>query len=159
LRSKPAAVEAALGDVEWVDAAEPQAFRRALIDTGLLEEMNRSNAAPKLKDGAMDLAALDRFGFAEREGRSYVAVMSGGGLRFVFVAIRVPVDSSKDAGGWSEARLHRLKDALAGLSKLGLRAAGKDRWGNTFAWTAVEGRSRWVVRYDPSADVVRVLMY
>lgn len=147
------------GKVSWVSAAEPQAMRRALIDTGLLEAINRSGAAPKRKDGAFDFAAFHRFAFGGSTDETTVAVMSQEGLRFLFTVRRVPVDASKDRDGWAKARLHRIESALAALAPYDLQPVGKDRWGDSFQWKGKKGRDRIAVWYVAEQDELRVLMY
>ncbi len=147
------------GAVEWVDAGEPQAMRRALIDTGLLEAINRASAAPERKDGGFDFGVFRRFALAQTAGRTSVAVMSQAGLRFLLVIERVPIDPSKDRDGWTKARLHRLESALAALSPYELQPVSKDRWGNSFEWKGRKGRDRLEVWYRPERDELRILMY
>jgi hypothetical protein len=145
--------------VAWVGSAEPQALRRALIESGLLEAINRSGAAPKRKDGGFDFAAFRRFAFAKSGNASWVAALSQEGLRFLLSVQRVPVDQTKDREGWSGARLHRLQSALAALAPYELQPLAKDRWGNSFQWKGKKGRDRIAVWFVPERDELRVLMY
>lgn len=160
LGATAAVVEQVLGRVEWLDAGTPQAYRRGLIDSGMLEALNVASAAPTTRDGRFDFSPFQRIGLAKKGDRAYVAVLSKTGLRFMFVVRAVPVDATKDpGGGWSKARLHRLKNALAELAPYRLREAGRDRWGNTFHWRGKKGRARLAVRYQPGDDRLEVLMY
>lgn len=160
LGASAAVVEKVLGKVEWLDAATPQAYRRGLIDSGMLEALNVASAAPTTKDGRFDFASFDRIGLAKKGDRAYVAILSEEGLRFMFVVRKVPVDTTKDPrGGWSKARLHRMKNALAELAPYHLREAGRDRWGNTFHWRGRKGRARLAVRYQPADDRLEMLLF
>ena len=147
------------GAVEWVDAGESQAMRKALIDSGLLAAINKSGAAPKRKDGSFDFSAFSRFGMARSGGARYVAVMAQDGLRFLLAVKKVPIDAAKDRDGWSEARLHRIKSALDELSPYDIKPTQRDRWGNSFQWKGKKGRDQIAVWFIPETDELRVLMY
>jgi hypothetical protein len=145
--------------VEWIDAGQSQAMRRALLDTGLLAAINRSGAAPKRKDGGFDFGAFSRFALAEAGAHRYVAVMAQGGLRFLLVVKKVPIDATKDRDGWNPARLHRIKSAITELSPYDLKPTQRDRWGNSFEWKGKKGRDQIAVWLVPESDELRVLMY
>ncbi len=140
-----------------VAMTQPQGFRRAVIDTELIAELNRYRWTPKRPDGGFDAAALarcwvgPRFVFAYDDKRR---------LRFALLRYSVPVDRRADPeGGWSAHRLQPLRRTVAALIRqLGLRPATRDRYGNVFGWTGGSPQIQSRLRYLPERDELRLLL-
>ncbi|MCC7386536.1 MAG: hypothetical protein IT384_32150 [Deltaproteobacteria bacterium] len=146
-------------EVEWIAADAPQALRRGLIATGLLETLNRFGLAPKDAGGRLDAGAFTVVVRAQRSGRRLTLALSGSKVRAMLLSLAVPVDASADPpGGWSPARLAPLRRALDELSPYRLEPLEKDARGNVFAWKGRRGGEEVRALYLPERDELRVLV-
>lgn len=146
-------------EVEWIAADAPQALRRGLIDTGLLETLNRFGLAPKDVTGRLDAGAFTVVVRAQKSGHHLTLALSGSRVRAMLLSLAVPVDASADPpGGWSPARLTPLRRALDDLSPYRLEPLEKDARGNVFAWKGRRGGDEVRALYSPERDELRVLV-
>lgn len=152
--------------VTRVQRHEPGALCRGLVDSGLLETLNHFGAAPLDGQSRLDPQAFQTVLTARIDGRRHTLAFRDAAtkssrprLEAALVRIPVPVDPEQDPpGGWSPKRLHRLRQALAGLAPCRLKPLDTDRHGNTFAWRGAHP-SGWKVYawYLPERDELRVL--
>lgn len=140
----------------WYRADQPQALRRALVDTTLLLHLNRFRAAPKKTDGTLDPDRLARLGVLDAGGRRYAFAFDDEGLTVALARIAVPVTKS-EGEGWSKDRFSRRAAALKALEKYRLKPIERDEYGNVFAWAGRAKAGRVFVRYVPADDELCVL--
>jgi hypothetical protein len=159
------------GHPELLEASEPQALTRGLLDNGLLETLNRFGFTPTLPGRGFDPSAFRAFLLLRRGDADLTLVFGGNGAasdpagrgrRLVLALLRlpVPVDPTQDpAGGWSPKRLRLLREALQALAPFALRGLEQDRYGNTFAWSGAHARLQDVrVWYRPERDELRLVL-
>ena len=135
---------------------QPQGFRVGLLQSRLLEELNRQRWAPRGTSGSFDPSAVQKLWVGADFVMAFDATER---LRFALLRYAVPVDTRRDGqGGWSPARLRRRAEWIARLTPLlNLRPSKRDRYGNVFAWRGTQGRAQVRVRYIPESDELRVL--
>lgn len=143
----------------WLDQTRDGALAEGLVRTALLETLNRFELAPRDATKALDAAAFREIATLERDGRRYALAFGdakgGRVLRYLLVRIPVPVDTADP----SPRRLRRLREALDELERTGfaLQPKSKDRYGNTFIWTAGGSKGSLRVIYLPESDELRAL--
>lgn len=160
LRAELSRVE---GTIEDIRAGDDQALSRMLLESRLLEIINRFGLAPRQADGRFDPSPFaEAIGVRRGDFEVWVTLPRAGSSasRYALFRIPVPVDAGADTdGGWSLQRLRRIKGALAALSACNLRPLHKDVRGNVFAW---EGKHplgwRLHVWYAPEEDELRLLL-
>ncbi len=140
---------------KWWRASDPQALAHALVDTRLLETLNRFDAAPK-REGALDKDALTRVGVLDQGSRHYTFLFAGDELTVALARIAVPVRPDKGEG-WSRDRLALRRAELDALKRYGLQPIHKDRYGNVFRWRGKAKGGRVFVEYRPERDELVVL--
>ncbi|MBN2496654.1 MAG: hypothetical protein JXR96_18840 [Deltaproteobacteria bacterium] len=148
--------------LERLAQAQPQALRKALVDTGLLEALNRLDLSPRRPDGALDPSPMAVLLRGEIEGLPAVLSFDArGALRIAQLALRVPVltpDREGPEHGWSAGRLAARKRALASLARFSLEPLEKDAYGNVFVWKGRAGRAELRAWYRPERDELRVVL-
>ncbi len=142
---------------QTIELAQPQGFRRALLDTGLLGELNRFRWSPKTRGGGFDHRSIPRFWVGSRFA---LAFDKDGKIRYALLRYPVPIDPSVDPnGGWSKARLapraRRVESLKAWLS---LVPKERDPYGNVFVWSGRSAAGQVRLRYAPTRDELLLLM-
>ena len=143
------------GEMVALDA--DKGFSRAMIESGLLAELNRYRWAPRTADGRFNPAMVRQVW----RGRDFAMAFDGGGrLRFAMFRYAVPVNPAADtAYGWSPTRLARRADWLRRLRPLlGLKPAVRDRYGNVFGWRGRAPGAQARLRYEPTSDSLWLVM-
>lgn len=140
---------------KWSSASERQALTRALVDSRLLETLNRFDAAPKT-GGALDEKALTRVGVLDQGGRRYTFLFAGQELSVMMARIAVPVIPDRGEG-WSKDRLSRRVTELEALKRYQLVPIHKDRYGNVFRWRGKARGGRVFVEHRPERDELVVV--
>ena len=151
------AARATWRDGQLVEIRQPQGFRRALLDSGLLGELNRYRWSPKTRKGAFDPLSVPRFWVGDRYA---LAFDDRGQIRYALLRYSVPVDGAVDPnGGWSPARLARRTRRVESLKAwLNLVPAERDRYGNVFVWAGRTKNAQARLRYVPARDELLLLM-
>lgn len=151
-------VQAALGaQAQAWPAQSPQALRRGLVDTGLLEELHRAGVQSKDHTPSLKPSSLGTFITARRDNIDYTVVLSASGrLSYLMAQVAVPLASSDP---FVKDRLQPRKQALASLKGYELVPATTDAYGNRRAWRGSAGPGRVWVRHVPDQDLLRVLLY
>jgi hypothetical protein len=146
LGSTRAEVERALVEsAAWLEASEPQAMRRGLIETGLLGALGKAGAIPKTSDGLFDGAAFKSFASGTREGRTFaIALGPDARVRAILVRVKVPVERGA------------IERVLAELGEL--EAVSRDRYGNAFEWVRRTKGGEIRAWYVPERDELIVLV-
>lgn len=139
-------------------AQAPQALRRGLVETGLLEALNRSGAGERGADGALDPEGFARFVTARGEGVAYTLAFSRGGeLRYLLARAAVRLGSSDP---FVAQRLAPLRAELDRLSRRHrLRAVERDEYGNRLQWAGRTRRGALWVRWVPESDELWLLVH
>lgn len=140
-----------------VSVNAPQGFSEGLLQSGLLEALNRYRWAPRTADRRFDADAFEKLWV----GPQWVmAFDQKGQLRFAFFRFSVPVDPRRDpTGGWSADRMWRKNEIVAQLrAQLSLQTMRRDKYGNVFQWQGRSGRRQARLRYEPAVDELRLLL-
>ncbi len=138
-------------------AKEPQGLRRGLIQSGLLEQLNRAKVTPKTREGGLDPARLVSFQSISKGGLHRLAVFSESG-RLSYLLFRVPAPL-KSGSMFSKSRLRARDQVLESLGRYRLRATEKDRYGNVSEWRGRTSRGGLWVRYVPEEEIMWVLLH
>lgn len=147
-----------LEDVRWLRADAPQALRHGLLDTRLLEGLNRFGLAPKDDAGGLDPRAFTSLLTASARGARYAAALADEGRGEVLWALLVRLPVPPDGDPWSRGRLGRLEAALAALARTtALEPVERDTHGNSFSWRGSRAGVEVRVHYLPEEDELRVL--
>lgn len=138
-------------------ASAPQALRLGLVDSDLLEAVNRARAGRLDGDGALDARAFDSFLALHEGGVDYViAFDEDRRLSYLLAKLPTPIG---DPDPFAKARLRPLVRVVSSLRRLGLREKVKDRYGNPQTWRGATRRGGLWARYVPEAEAVWLLLH
>ncbi len=136
----------------------PQALRKSLIDSGLLQAMNffgvRRN--PFLENASS--GSRMEFLLAKKRGVSYAVGFVNGKSRAVFINAKAGVSSRSNPH--DPSRLTYIRSILGEFkASCSARPVKKDRYGNAFQYKGFCGGGTFGAIYDPGKAEVRALIY
>lgn len=135
----------------------PQGLKKGLIDSRLLEQINRAGVTPKTREGGLDPAQFGRFERLTRGRTEYLAAFSSDEkLSFLLVKIAAPL---KFGSMFSKDRLRAREQVLQSLSPYRLKVDTKDRYGNVSVWRGRTARGGLWVRYVPEEEMMWLLLH